>query len=172
LLRTSLNPIKRFARLDPLPILRHVFDVIAYAKVSGSAVEARELGFLTERDDVVMSQDYVLRRAKNKVTTRILEGLKSSDVARSIYVLGERGKSALDVSIFLLHEAGFASDHDQLIIHKLIHILSGGDLTSPQWVDEKHIMELEREAFLSLCGEAKTLERINHFVKTGKRLRN
>ncbi len=172
LLRRSLNPIKRFPSLDPLPILRRIFDVIAYAKVSGSVVEAREFGYLAERDDVVMNQDYVLRRAKNKVMTRIAEGLKSSEVDRSIYVLGERGKSALDVSIYLLHEAGFASDHDQLIANKLTHILSGGDLTSPQWVDEKHIMELEREAFLSLCGEAKTLERINHFVKTGKRLRN
>lgn len=172
MMRRSLTPIKRFPNLDPLPILRHIFDVIAYAKVSGSAEEAREFGFLIERDDVVMNQDHVLRRAKNKVMTRIAEGLKSSAVDRSIYVLGERAKSALEVSIFMLHEAGFASDHDQHIAKLLVHILSGGDLTSPQWVDEKHIMELEREAFLSLCGDAKTLERINHFVKTGKRLRN
>jgi 3-hydroxyacyl-CoA dehydrogenase len=119
-----------------------------------------------------MNQDHILRRAKNKVMTRIAEGLKPSTVDRSIYVLGERAKSALEVSIFMLHEAGFASDHDQHIAKLLVHILSGGDLTSPQWVDEKHIMELEREAFLSLCGEEKTLARINHFVKTGKRLRN
>ncbi len=172
LMRRSFTSIKRFPNLDPLPILRHVFDVIAYAKVSGSAVEAREFGSLTERDDVVMNQDHVLRRARNKVLTRIAEGLKPSAVDRSIYVLGERAKSALEVNIFMLHEAGFASDHDQHIAKLLVHILSGGDLTSPQWVDEKHIMELEREAFLSLCEEVKTLERINHFVKTGKRLRN
>lgn len=172
LMRRVFTPIMHIPGLDPLSILRHVFDVIAYAKVSDSAVEAREFGFLTARDDVVMNQDHVLRRAKNKVMTRIEEGLKSSAVDRSIYMLGERAKAALDLSIFLLHEAGYASDHDQLITHKLVHILSGGGLTSPQWVDEKHVMELEREAFLSLCGEEKTLARIEHFGKTGKRLRN
>jgi 3-hydroxyacyl-CoA dehydrogenase len=172
LLRRLFFPLKQFSGLDPLPILRHIFDLIAYAKVSGSAVEAREFGFLTESDDVVMNQDHVLRRAKNKVMARIAEGLKSSAVDRSIYVLGERGKSALGVSIYLLHEAGYAPLHDQLIAQKLAHILSGGNLTTPQWIDENHIMELEQEAFLSLCGEEKTLARIEHFIKTGKRLRN
>lgn len=172
LMRRTLMPIKRFPNLDPLPILRHIFDITAYAKVASSAVEARELGFLTDCDDVVMNQDHVLRRAKDKVIAMFAQGLKSAAIDSSVYALGERAKAALDVSVFMSREAGFASSHDEHIAQKLVHILSGGDLTSPKWVDEKYIMALEREAFLSLCGEEKTLARIEHFLKTGKRLRN
>ncbi len=172
LMRRVFTPILRISGLDPLPALRHIFDVIAYAKVSGSALEAREFGLLTERDEVVINQDHLLARAKNMVLAKVVSGLGLTAPDTSVYVMGERGKAVLEVSIYLLREAGYASEHDQLIAHKLAHILCGGDLTSPQWVDEKQIMDLEREAYLSLCGEEKTLARIEHFMKTGKRLRN
>jgi 3-hydroxyacyl-CoA dehydrogenase len=172
MMRRAFMPLNKSSTLEPLPILRQLFEVIGYGKISNSALEAREFGYLSERDDIVNNRDFVLRRAKDKVISLCAEGVKTSVVEKSVYVTGERGKAALGASTYLLQESGFASAHEKCVADKLAHVLSGGNLTSPQWVDENYILDLEKEAFLSLCGEEKTLARLDHYAKTGKRLKN
>jgi 3-hydroxyacyl-CoA dehydrogenase len=172
LMQRAFEPLTHAPSLDPLQFLRHLFNLVFKAKVSNSAMEAREMGFLSERDDIVMNRDHVIRRAKDKVISLAALGVKTTPIERTAFVLGERGKAALGASIYLRHQSGYVSDYDKFIAEKLIHILSGGSLTSPQWVDGMYIVELEREAFLSLCGEEKTLARLEHNAKRGKRLKN
>ena len=146
------------------------FEVIGMAKVSGSAVEARELGFLRVWDQIEVSEDRLLYRAKQRAI-----GLSSSyqppDPA-PMTACGEPCLARLKVTVHLMHRAGYLSDHDVLIARKLALVLSGGDLNHATRVTEQHFLDLEREAFLSLCGEEKTQQRMEHILQTGKPLRN
>ena len=92
--------------------------------------------------------------------------------AQSVYALGSRGMAYLIQAAQSMVWSNYISDYDKHIAQKLAYVLSGGPLSAPQWVDEQYILDLEREAFLSLCGEAKTLERIKHMLTTGRPLRN
>jgi 3-hydroxyacyl-CoA dehydrogenase len=147
-----------------------VFQVIGMAKVAGSAVEARELGFLRAWDQIEVSEERLLYRAKQRAV-----GLSSSyrppDPA-PMTACGEPCLARLKVTLHLMHRAGYLSDHDVLIGRKLALVLSGGDLNHATLVTEQHFLDLEREAFLSLCGEEKTQQRMEHILKTGKPLRN
>jgi 3-hydroxyacyl-CoA dehydrogenase len=91
---------------------------------------------------------------------------------QKIYAAGRDVKAAMQMAVFTLQEGRYASEHDAKIASKLANVLTGGDLSAPAWVDEQYILDLEREAFLSLAGEPKTLERIQHMLTVGKPLRN
>ena len=164
------EPAERDSKLQRQAGVVKAFEVIGMAKVSGSAVEARELGFLRVWDQIEVSQDRLLDHTKQRAI-----GLSSSyqppDPA-PMTACGEPCLARLKVTVHLMHRAGYLSDHDVLIARKLALVLCGGDLNHAALVTEQHFLDLEREAFLSLCGEEKTQQRMEHILKTGKPLRN
>jgi 3-hydroxyacyl-CoA dehydrogenase len=173
LLRRVVSPVaKKSETLAPLPFLRHVFQTIALAKVSASAEEARQWGFLAPTDRIVMNRDHLLFEAKKMVLDMIEDGYRPPVRGKDIWAVGVNGVAAVEADVWGMKEAGYASEHDALIATKTGYVLCGGNLSRPQWVDPQYILDLEREAFLSLLGEAKTQERIWHFLNTGKPLRN
>ncbi|HPB52307.1 MAG TPA: 3-hydroxyacyl-CoA dehydrogenase NAD-binding domain-containing protein [Saprospiraceae bacterium] len=154
-----------------IPRLIERFKTIAMASVATSAVEAYDLGYLNEKDFIVMYQPEAIYRAKQKVIQ--LSGDYVPPIERDdILVLGRTGLGALYAAAHSLKLGNYASDHDILIAKKIAYVLCGGDLSSPQNVSEQYLLDIEREAFLSLCGEQKTLERISHMLEKGKPLRN
>jgi len=155
-----------------------VFETIALAKVGTSAEECRDLGFLRRSDSVSMNRDRVVADAK-EAALALIRGYKASAASwqegaetTQIRVLGEQFLAAAKMSIHLMQRGGYASEHDAVVAKRLANILSGGALSAPQTVSEQYVLDLEREAFVSLCGERKTQERIAHTLKTGKPLRN
>ena len=172
LLRRVVSPVVRYApNADPLPFLQKIFEMVALAKVAGSAEEARQWGFLTQADRVVMNRDHLLHEAKRMVLELAESGYRPP-IRERVWAMGANGLAALEIVVWSMKEAGWASEHDALIADKLAYVLCGGKLSQPQWVDDRYILDLEREAFLSLLGEQKTLERIWHMLQTGKPLRN
>ncbi|MEE8390402.1 MAG: 3-hydroxyacyl-CoA dehydrogenase family protein, partial [Anaerolineae bacterium] len=173
LLRRVVSPVvKNTPNADPLPFMQQIFERIAMAKVSASAVEAQQWGFLTNSDRIVMNRDHLLSEAKHMVLEMAASGYRPPVRGKEIWAMGANGLAALEVMVWGLKEAGWASEHDALVASKTAHILCGGKLSKPQWVDPQYILDLEREAFLSLLGEQKTLDRIWHMLNTGKPLRN
>jgi 3-hydroxyacyl-CoA dehydrogenase len=158
---------------DLLPYLQKVFETIAFAKVSESGPHARAMGFLADVDPIVMNDDELIGYAKQQALDLVELGYTPPNRNDTpIYVLGRRGKAAMLTAIKQMEWGRFISEHDALIARKLAHVLNGGDLSASQWVSEQYILDLEREAFVSLMGEPKTQERIGHMLKTGKPLRN
>ena len=155
--------------LEPL---RKVFETIGMGKVGTSAEEGRQLGFLRETDTVVLNGDAIVQHAKNRVLGMAKAGYQAPEPPKDIPVLGEPGFAALKMGLYLMNEGGYASEHDRKIGTHLAKILTGGNLTPGQTMTEEHVLDLEREAFLSLCGERKTLERIQFMLTKGKPLRN
>jgi 3-hydroxyacyl-CoA dehydrogenase len=172
LLRRVVTPAMKRADSDPLPFLGKVFENIAMAKVSASALQAQEMGFLTDCDRIIMKGEHVLAEAKREVLALAAAGYAPPPRTKSIYALGQRGMAALSIMVQSMRWGDFISDHDMVIAKKIAYVLSGGDLSAPQWVDEQVILDLEREGFLSLLGQEKTIERIKHLLMTGKPLRN
>lgn len=156
---------------DPLLWLKQVFRLIGMAKVSGSAREAFNMGYLRESDEIVMNRDLQLYRAI-RVAKNLAEDGYVPPPERQILLMGRQGYGALKVSLYLMKNSGFISDYDAAIGEKLAVILTGGDLSEAQKVPESYVLKLEREAFLELLKESKTLERIKYTLKTGKPLRN
>lgn len=158
---------------DVLPLLQKVFETIAFAKVSESAAQAREMGFLSQLDQIVMNDDHLIGEAKRVALHLAEHGYTPPNRSDTpIYVLGRRGKAAMLTAIKQMEWGRFISAHDALIARKLAHVLAGGDLSAPQWVSEQYILDLEREAFVALMREGKTQERIGHMLQMGKPLRN
>ena len=155
--------------LDPL---RSTFEAIGMAKIATSAAEGRDLGFLRASDGITLNPDRLIHDAKQTVVSMVREGWRMPPPRTDIPVMGRAGKAALEVGLANFAEGGQISAHDHLIGRKLAHVLAGGDLTGSQKVSEQYLLDLEREAFLSLLGERKTLERIQHLLQTGKPLRN
>jgi 3-hydroxyacyl-CoA dehydrogenase len=151
--------------------LRTIFETIGYAKVSTSGANARELGLLRREDGVSMNPERLIADAKDAAL-----GMRASHAPgaprQDIPVAGEAGYALLKMGLFLAHEGGYISEYDCVVGEKLAHILSGGRLTGEQRVSEQYLLDLEREAFLSLCGQPKTQERMQHMLKNGKALRN
>ena len=157
---------------DPLPFVQKAFETVALAKVSASGPDARRLGYLTDTDSITMNRERLIADAKAKALERVREGYVKPVPRLAIPVGGASVGAALKLGVHLAWRSGRASDHDALIGRKLAHIFAGGDLPHATTVTEQHLLDLEREAFLSLLGERKTLERIQHTLKTGKPLRN
>ncbi len=159
------------AAADPRPAVQRVFETIGFAKVSTSGPDARRLGYLREADGISMNRDRLQEDAKALALARVPDYVRPQPRA-AIRVGGSGLLATLKLGIHLAWRAGRISDHDALIGRKLAWILAGGDAPHATTVTEQQLLDLEREAFLSLCGERKTQERIAHTLKTGKPLRN
>ncbi|MBX6352556.1 MAG: 3-hydroxyacyl-CoA dehydrogenase [Thermoflavifilum sp.] len=156
-------------RLDQF--VRRAFETIATAKVSTSAKEARKLGFLRDSDGISVNRDYQIHDAKTVALSLAKAGYQPQ-VPRKIPVVGESGAAMLKIGVFGMKKAGYISEHDEKIAHHLIRVLTGGAVPRGTLVTEQYLLDLEREAFLSLVGEPKTQERMQHMLMTGKPLRN
>ena len=149
------------------------FMNIATAKVATSAFEAFNLGFLKKgRDVVVLNKDRQIATAKKHALLMAQNGYVKPIKRQDIKVLGQEVLGTFMVGADSMRAGNYISEHDQKIADKLAYVIAGGDLSGPGRVNEDYLIELEREAFLSLLGERKTLERIQHMLKTGKPLRN
>jgi 3-hydroxyacyl-CoA dehydrogenase len=157
---------------DPFPFVKRAFETIALAKVATSAEEARDFGFMREEDSVSMNSDRLIADAKKQVLALAASGYVQPQQRTDILALGEPALATLKLGVHMMKRAGYISDHDALIGDKLARILTGGDLNHVTRVSEQYLLDLEREAFLSLIGTRKTQDRIAHMLKTGKPLRN
>jgi 3-hydroxyacyl-CoA dehydrogenase len=154
-----------------LPFVQQVFETIGFAKMSTSALDARRLGFVADVDRVTMNRERLMSDAKALALERAREGYQRP-ARRTIPVGGDSVLAALKLGIHLAWRGGRISDHDAVVGRALALVLAGGALPQAATVGEQHLLDLEREAFLKLCGERKTLERIQYTLKTGKTLRN
>ena len=157
---------------DPFPFVKRAFETIAMAKVATSAAEAKSLGFLREEDSFSMNADRLIADAKQEVLALASTGYSQPQQRRDVLALGNSALSTIKLGIHQMKRGGFISDHDAVIGEKLARVLTGGDLNHETRVSEQYLLDLEREAFLSLCGMRPTQERIAHMLKTGKPLRN
>ena len=172
LLRRVVAPAMRAAPgAPPLPFVQRVFETIGLAKVATSAVEARELGFLEEHDLVILDADHQLAAARQEVLD-LADAYRPPAREASIYAAGRPVLAALELAVQTLQWAGQAGEHDGVVARQLARVLCGGELSLGQWVTEQHILDLEREAFLALLREPRTMERIQAFLTTGKVIRN
>ena len=157
---------------DYLPHVQRAFETIAFAKVSASGPDAQRLGYLAPTDAFTMNRERLLSDAKHRALDRVREGYQKPAPRTTIPVGGDAVLAPLKLGVHLASRAGRISEHDALIGRKLATIMAGGNLPHATTVSEQALLDLEREAFLSLCGERKTQERIQHTLKTGKPLRN
>lgn len=152
--------------------LQDAFMNIAMAKVSTSAEEARNLGYMRKDDGITLNRKRQLAEAKSKVISMNESGYTQPIEQTDIRVLGKESLALFEAGITGMRYGAYISEHDALIAKKLAYVMSGGDLSSPTEVSERYLLDLEREAFLSLTGEKKTLERIHSILFKGKPLRN
>jgi 3-hydroxyacyl-CoA dehydrogenase len=157
---------------DPLAFLKKTFELIGMGKVATSAQEAKSFGLLRECDSISMNGDRLIADAKQQVIELDLLGYVRPVPREDILVLGDSAQAAMKLALHMMKRGGYISDHDELIGKRLAHVMSGGDMNHRAYVSEQYLIDLEREAFVSLCGEQKTLERISAMLKTGKPLRN
>ena len=157
---------------DLLPFVRKAFETVAMAKVATSAKEAQQLGYLRMTDPMTINRDYLIHDAKMAVLDLVKEGYRPPRPKKSIKVMGERGFALLQMGLFYMREGGYISEYDEHVAKKVARIMTGGNLPDGSEVTEQYLLDLEREAFVSLCGEAKTQARIEYMLKTGKPLRN
>ncbi len=152
--------------------MKKTFEIIATAKVSTSAAEARGLGFLANSDGITMNRDRVLANAKACALELVRGGYKAPVPRTDIPAPGENLLAALKMGVYLMRQGDFITEHEAKLGTKIAEVLCGGSLTPGTPISEQYILDLEREAFKSLCGEKKTQERIQFTLKTGKTLRN
>jgi 3-hydroxyacyl-CoA dehydrogenase len=157
---------------DPFPFVKRAFETVAMAKVATSAAEAKALGFLREDDSYSMNADRLIADAKQEVLALASVGYQQPRQRTDVLALGNSALSTIKLGIHQMKRGGFISDYDAVIGERLAKILTGGDLNHETRVSEQYLLDLEREAFLSLCGHRQTQERIAHMLKTGKPLRN
>ena len=150
---------------------RRIFELIGTAKVSTSADDAKSLGLLKREDSISMNPERLIGDAK-ALALSLVPGYSPGVPRTDIKVGGESAYALLKLGAWTLHEGRYISDYDMTIAEKLAHVLSGGCLIGEQTVSEQYLLDLEREAFLSLCGNPKTQERMQSMLKTGKPLRN
>jgi len=172
MLARAVEHIALTPQTDLLPAVQRVFETIGLAKVSTSGPDAMRIGYLRPVDGMTMNRQRLIADAKALALGRVREGYQRPVPRTAIPVGGDNVRAALELGVHLALRAGRISEHDALIGRKLAWILAGGAVPNATLVGEQHLLDLEREAFLSLCGEAKTLERIQYTLKTGKTLRN
>ena len=167
------DPPSRFAQSAEMnAALKRTLETIAMAKVSTSAAEARGLGLLAPSDRITLNRERLLLDAKAQVTAMAEGGYMAPTQRTQIPAPGMAALGTLETGIFMMGEAGYASEHDQKVARWAAYILCGGRVTAGTAISEQYLLDLEREAFLSLCSERKTQERIAFTLKTGKPLRN
>ena len=171
LLRNLFGPHAGNKDFDPLPFLKKAFLNIGTAKVATSAEEAREAGFLSPDAGISMNRDHQLADAKARALGLAEAGF--TPPRQSTFILGGRSAAAtIDTMLYDMLQNHQISDHDRLIGKKLASVLTGGNVAGNAQVSEQHLLDIELEAFLSLCGESKTQDRIAHMLEKGKPLRN
>jgi 3-hydroxyacyl-CoA dehydrogenase len=166
-----LNSLPNGVNFDLQQVANKVFETIAMAKVSSSAAEARELNFLNHRDGITMNSDHLLHDAKQAVISLYDQGYRPP-VRKKVPVVGETGYAAMLLGAQSMYHAGYISEHDLKIAKKLAYVIAGGKVPYGTEVDEQYLLDLEREAFLSLVGEPKSQARMQHMLVKGKPLRN
>ncbi len=167
----ATNPAKFAQSADLQHAIRQRFETMAMAKVSTSAAEARAVDFLTPADQISMNRDRLLQDAR-AAAIALAESGYAAPQPRAIAAAGDAALANLKLGIHLMRQADFISDHDAMVATHIARILCGGAVTPGSLITEQSLLDLEREAFLSLCGERKTQERIAYTLKTGKPLRN
>lgn len=168
----AMDAAKAVPDADPLAFLKKTFELLGMGKVATSAQEARSWGFLRGEDSISMNGDRLIADAKQDVLGLAVGGYVPAVERTDILAMGESGEAAMKLALHMMKRGGFISDHDELIGRKLAHVMTGGSLNHQTYVSERYMLDLEREAFVSLCGERKTQERIAAMLKTGKPLRN
>jgi 3-hydroxyacyl-CoA dehydrogenase len=157
---------------DLFPYVRRIFETVGMGKVATSGHEARELGFLRPTDRVTVHGARLLHDAKSMVLALDRAGYEPPRARSDIRVVGEPGLTALRVGLDHMQRAGWISPYDRVVGDRLAWVLCGGEVSASSRVSEDYLLELEKEAFMALCAEVKTQERMEHLLKTGKPLRN
>jgi 3-hydroxyacyl-CoA dehydrogenase len=164
--RATADPL-----FDLLALVREPFEAIGTARVSTSAEDARDIGYLRRADGVSMARETLLADAKEAVLGLARAGYRPPP-PRRIRVVGEPGAATMRLALHNLANTHRISEHDAKVVGHMAHVLAGGNVAAGAVVSEQHLLDLEREAFLSLCGEDKTRARIQHMLQAGKPLRN
>jgi 3-hydroxyacyl-CoA dehydrogenase len=164
-------PLRTAPDSPPLPFVQKAFEQIALAKTATSAIEARDMGFLTEDDRIVMNADHLISAAKREVED-LADGYTPPEHGANVYASARSARAALEMGVKTMQWGHYASDYDGVIAGHVAHVLTGGDLSLPQWVPEEHLLKLEKRAFLDLLKQPKTHERIEALLTTGKPKRN
>jgi 3-hydroxyacyl-CoA dehydrogenase len=171
LLRNLYGPLSTERDFDPLPFLKKTFLAIGTAKVATSAEEARQAGFLSPHDGISLNRDFLLADAKARVLGMASAGFRPPRPTH-FRLPGRSGAATIDMMLYDMELNNQISAYDRHVGQKLATVLTGGDVSASSPVTEARLLELEREAFLSLCGEEKTQDRMAHMLETGKPLRN
>ncbi len=159
-------------QIELMPFVARAFETIAMAKVSTSGPEAVKLGYLRPTDKMTVNRDYLIEDAKKTVLAMNLEGYQPPRPKDEIRVAGENTFAMIKLAVWTLHESGYVTDHDVTVSEKVGYVLCGGNVLADTKVSEQYLLDLEREAFLSLCGDPKTQARMQHMLTKGKPLRN
>jgi 3-hydroxyacyl-CoA dehydrogenase len=169
---TSIRPDGRGESVELMEAMKKAFETIAMAKVATSAHEARGLGFLSDSDNITMNRERVLSDAKARALELFRAGHEPPVPRTDIPAPGENILAALKMGVYLMRQGEYITDYEVKIGNKVAEVLSGGNVSPGTPISEQYMLDLEREAFKSLCGERKTQERIQYTLKTGKTLRN
>jgi 3-hydroxyacyl-CoA dehydrogenase len=168
----AIRPGGRGESVELMEAMKRAFETIATAKVATSAHEARGLGFLSESDGITMNRERVLSDAKAHALELVRSGYESPVARTDIAAPGENILAALKLGTHLMRQGEYITDYEVKLGTKIAEVLCGGNVTSGTPISEQYVLDMEREAFKSLCGERKTQERIQYTLKTGKTLRN
>jgi 3-hydroxyacyl-CoA dehydrogenase len=168
----SIRADGRGESVEMMEAMKRAFETIATAKVSMSAAEARGLGFISESDSISMNRERMLSEAKARALELLRSGYEAPAPRSDLPAPGENMLAALKLGIHLMRQGEYITDFEVKLATKIAEVLCGGNLTPGTAISEQYVLDLEREAFKSLCGERKTQERIQYTLKTGKTLRN
>jgi len=169
---SSIRPDGRGESVELMEAMKKTFETVATAKVATSAHEARGLGFLSSSDRITMNRERVLSDAKARALELVKAGYEPPVMRTDIPAPGENILATLKLGAHMMRQSEFISDHEQKLATKIAEVICGGNVTPGMPISEQYVLDLEREAFKSLCGEKKTQERIQYTLKTGKTLRN
>jgi 3-hydroxyacyl-CoA dehydrogenase len=164
-------PLHTAPDTPPLPFLQKAFEQIALAKTTTSALEAKEMDYLTEDDRIIMNADHLISAAKREALD-LADGYTPPKHGNNVYAAGRTARAALEMAIKTMQWGHYATDYDGVIAGHVARILTGGNLSLPQWVPEEYLLKLEKESFLDLLEQEKTHERIEALLETGKTKRN
>lgn len=170
--QNAVRPGGRGESVELIELMKRTFETIAMAKVSTSAVEARSLGLLGSSDRITMNRDRLLTDAKQRALELLKSGYEPPQARNDIPAAGENVLAMLKLGVHLMRQGEYITEYEVKIGTKVAEVLCGGNVTPGTTVSEQYFLDLEREAFKSLCGEKKTQERIQYTLKTGKTLRN